>query len=152
MRQNQLQIEHLDRKLARFGSAADLIVPDRGWIHAIRTSIRMSLEQLGSRLGVSKQAVKSLEDREASRSVTLKTLSEVAEALDMQLVYGFVPRGGSVKAMIESRALEIARAVVERTSASMSLEDQQVAPDRLDSAIRERADEIAAELPRFLWN
>ncbi len=152
MTKYHLQIDHLDKKLAMFIPAGGVIVPDRGWINAVRTSIRMSLEQLGSRLGISKQAVNDLEDREASQSVTLKALTEVAKALDMQLVYGFVPRKGSITSMVQDRALEVAREIVERTSASMSLEDQEVARERLDSAIRDRAARLEAELPRFLWD
>jgi len=152
MRRYHLQIEHLDKKLRAFAAAAAIIVPERGWLHSIRTSIRMSQAQLGTHLGISKQAVKSLEDREASGSVTLKTLSEAADALDMKLVYGFVPRKGSLAAMIEARSHEVAATIVELTSTSMGLEDQRVSSERIKAAIAERAEQIAAELPRFIWD
>ncbi len=152
MNKHHLQINHLDKKLAKFAPTVGLIVPSRGWINAIRTSIRMSLEQLGSRLGISKQAVNDLEDREASGSVTLRRLTEVANALDMEFVYGFVPRTGSIAGMVRGRTLDVARRIVERTSAGMSLEDQEVTRERLDSAIRDRAASLEEGLPRFLWD
>jgi predicted DNA-binding mobile mystery protein A len=152
MRKNQLQIEHLDRNLAKLGPAVEIVVPDRGWIHSIRSSIRMSMAQLGARLGITRQSVKELEDREAAGTVSLKVLAEVANALDLHFIYGFVPKDGSINQLIESRALEIASTIVERTSASMSLEDQAVARERLDEAIKDRARRLASELPRFLWD
>ena len=42
----------------------------------------------------------------------------------MQLVYGFVPNDGSLDALIEKRANELATQIVMRTSNTMKLEDQ----------------------------
>jgi hypothetical protein len=44
--------------------------------------------------------------------------------LDMQLVYGFVPNDGSLDALIEKRAKELATQIVMRTANTMKLEDQ----------------------------
>ena len=45
--QKQLLIEQLDNKLKPFSDAKTTIVPDSGWIKTIRTTINMTLEQLG---------------------------------------------------------------------------------------------------------
>ena len=79
-------------------------------------------------------------------------LQEAAQALDMQLVYGFIPRQGTIDAMIEKRAAELARDIVMRTSASMKLEDQENSNNRLQRAIADRADELKRELPKILWD
>ncbi len=118
----------------------------------MRSAIGMSLQQLGERLQVSKPAVKQMEQREAEGSITIKALREAAKALDMQLVYGFVPNDGSLEALIDRKAKELATKIVMRTSQTMKLEDQENTPARLKKAIEERAAEIKNEMPRMLWD
>jgi hypothetical protein len=60
----------------------------------------------------------------------------------MKLVYGFIPKTGSLEQMIEKRALEIASEIVQRTSASMKLEDQENPETRLHKAILEKVAEM----------
>ncbi len=112
----------------------------------------MTLLQMGKRLGVSKQAVLDMEKREAEGSITLKALREVGQALDMQLVYGFVPNDGSLDALIEKKARELASQIVHRTSSSMVLEDQANSEYRLSQAIDERTLEIKQQMPKILWD
>jgi len=49
----------------------------------------------------------------------------------MQLVYGFVPNDGSLDALIEKRATELATKIVMRTSNNMKLEDQVKSNERI---------------------
>ena len=149
---NRLMIEQLDSKLKKFDSIWLKGTPSRGWIHAVRTSLRMSMRQLGKRMGKSTQSVAHFERAEASGSITIKSLRRAGDALGLSLVYGFVPKDKSLEAMIERRALEVAREIVMRTSHSMKLENQENTPERIDKAIRERAYELTMELPKHLWD
>ena len=54
--------------------------------------------------------------------------------------------------MIEERASEIARDMVMRTSHSMKLEQQENSDDRLAQAIKDRAEQLKNEMPKFLWD
>lgn len=148
----QLLIEQLDRKLEPFKVLASATVPEKGWIHSIRSALNMSLRQLGARLNVSPQSIKELETREASGSLTLKTLREAGAALNMKLVYGFVPMEGSISKMIGNRARELALEIITRTSHSMKLEDQENREERLSIALDLKAKEIIDTLPRHLWD
>jgi len=148
----KLIIEQMDKKLALFNAVNGIDPPTDGWIQAIRTTLKMSLRQLGERMRITSQSAKEIEQREAAGTLSLKSLKEVANAMDMRLVYGFVPFNGSLQAMIEKRAYEIASTIVMRTSQTMKLEDQEVAKDRLEKAIRELAEEINQEMPRYLWD
>lgn len=65
-----------------------------------------------------------MEQREKEGSISLKSLRESAWALDMELVYGFVPKDGSLDALIDCKARELAAQIVSRTSTTMNLEDQ----------------------------
>ncbi|HCS21445.1 MAG TPA: mobile mystery protein A [Bacteroidetes bacterium] len=146
----KLQIEQLDRKLASYSDFPE--VPSKGWIHGIRTALNMSFRQLGERLVITPQSVQEIEEREKHGNISLKNLREVAAALNMKLVYGFVPQDGSFKEMLDKQALRVARNIVMRTDNTMKLEDQGVSQERFEKAVRELADEIKREMPRYLWD
>ena len=118
----KLLIEQLDRKLKPFRGAEKVIVPEQGWIYAIRTALNMTLEQLGDKLQMTKQGIKKIEEREGTDSISIKSLKEIGNALDMKFVYGFVPKHGSVDEMITARAIAIAEKIVMRTNQTMKLE------------------------------
>jgi predicted DNA-binding mobile mystery protein A len=135
-----------------FASLKQVANPPTGWIRAIRNAIGMSMQQLGNKLDISKQGVLEIEKREKDGSITIKSLKEIARALDMQLVYGFVPNEGSLDALIEKRATELATQIVLRTSNTMKLEDQGNSNKRIQKAIEERASSIKNEMPKILWD
>ena len=152
MGKKSLQLQQLNSKMLGFASLKQLAMPPTGWIKAIRTAIGMSMQQLGNKLNVSKQGVMDIEKREKDGSITIKSLREIARAMDMQLVYGFVPNDGSLDALIEKRATELATQIVMRTANTMKLEDQANSKKRIETAIRERATAIKTEMPKILWD
>jgi len=151
-KKKQLLMEQLDKKMGFFANIFDISVPPAGWINSIRIALNMSLRQLGNRLSISAQSVKETEQRESDGSITLKSLREAGKALDLKLVYGFVPKEKSLEKMIEQKAYEIAKEIVLRTSHSMMLEDQQNSNERIEKAIKERTEEIKNEMPGYLWD
>ncbi|HLG41534.1 MAG TPA: hypothetical protein VI461_17775, partial [Chitinophagaceae bacterium] len=72
--------------------------------------------------------------------------------LDMQLVYGFVPNDGSLDQLIDRKAKELATQIVQRTSHTMKLEDQENSKQRIEKAIEERVAIIKNEMPKTLWD
>ena len=148
----KLLIDQLERKFEKLSSVNNLVTPSEGWIYAIRTALKMNLRQLGAKLSITAQSVKEIELREKNGAITLNTLKEVGNALDMRLVYGFIPKEKTLNAMIEKRALEIAEIIVLRTSTTMSLEDQENTMKRIKQAIEDMADEIKREMPKYLWD
>jgi len=148
----KLMVEQLDRKLESLASLKTVEVPPKGWINAIRTTLNMSLAQLAKKLNKTAVTVKEMEEREQDKSITLKKLIEVGSALDLQFVYGFLPKESSIEKMIEKRARQVAREIVMRTSHSMALEDQENTTKRLDKEIDNRAEILAREIPKYLWD
>lgn len=147
-----LMIEQLDKKLLKFAQIGSDITPRGGWLKAIRSALNISLVQFARMLKKSAPTVKELEEREAEKSITLKKLEEVGEALNLRLIYGFVPKDGSLEKMLENRARKVAEEIVMRTSQTMKLEDQENSEERLKRAISDRAEEIRNEIPRYLWD
>ncbi|HNV99110.1 MAG TPA: mobile mystery protein A, partial [Chitinophagales bacterium] len=152
MNKKSLLIQQLSRKMTVFGSIQQTAVPPSGWIRTIRNALGMSLQQLGKKLSITRQSVQEMEQREQDGTITLKSLKEVAKAMDMQLVYAFVPVDGTLEDLIERKATALARQIVMRTSNSMKLEDQQNSTERLEKAIQERANAIKNEMPKILWD
>lgn len=129
-----------------------IIPPPLGWIKSIRTSLGMSLQQLGNKISITKQSVLDIERREQLGRISLKTLRESANALDMELVYSFVPKDGSLDTLIERKVKELATEIVLRTSNTMKLENQEVSKKRIQKAILERTIIIKNEMPKILWD
>lgn len=116
----------LDARLAPLREhAAAAVVPRAGWLHAIRTALGMSLEDLASRLGSNRSTVLRIETSEAKGTVQLDTLRKTAAALDCELVYALVPRIPLQEA-VEHRRMELAGQSAERVRGHMALEGQEV--------------------------
>jgi len=152
MKIKKLQIKQLETRIKLFSSARQLPNPPTGWIKAIRLTLGMSLQQLANKLSITKQSVQEIEIREMEGAITLKSLRETARALDMELVYGIVPKDGSLEKYIENKALLLAEKIVSRTSNTMKLEDQGISKQRMKKAIEERTAIIKQELPKALWD
>ena len=152
MKKQRLILEHVDAKISQLKKAEDLVMPTAGWIYSIRQALGMSMRQLCSRMSITPQSVKEIEEREKSGRITLKVLRQFGQALNLKLVYGFIPSEGSLEKIIERRAWELAKEIVNRTSASMNLEDQENKPDRLKKAVKEKAEELRLQMPKYLWD
>jgi len=148
----QLMLEQIDKKLASLQVLKDATVPSKGWIHTLRTALQMSLRQLSAKIAIAPQSLKDMESREVAGTITLNTLRDVANAMDMKLVYGFVSKHESLEQMIEKRAKELATEIVMRTNNTMTLEDQQNSKERIEKAIAQKTNEIKSEMPKYLWD
>jgi predicted DNA-binding mobile mystery protein A len=136
----------LDRVLAPY-RAMSHSRPPRGWTRAIRDALGMTAGQLGARMGVSQPTIQKLERSEQEGTIQVSSLRRLAEALDCELVYVFVPQQP-----LEQRYEAAARAVADRRLAAinhtMALENQAAdgeAGDHLRQFILDELD------PREVW-
>lgn len=148
----QLVLDQTDKKLVLFQPLKTVVIPNKGWVNTMRTALKMSLRQLGNRMNFSAQNIKQIEEREVNGTISINSLREVANAMDMQLVYGFVSKHESLEQMIEKRAKELATEIVMRTNNTMTLEDQQNSKERIEKAIAQKTNEIKSEMPKYLWD
>jgi predicted DNA-binding mobile mystery protein A len=121
-----LRLKQLDRTLEPFRIAQRVARPQRGWLRAIREAAGISASKMARTLGTSRQLPLQLEKAEAEDRITLKSLRAAANALDCDLVYALVPKAGTMRDLIESRARAQARKHVLGVEHSMALEDQAV--------------------------
>ena len=148
----QLLIEQLDQKLENFKDSAMVLVPTKGWINTIRTTLNMTRDQLGTKLEMTKGAIQKIEEREASGQITINKLKDVGQGLDMKFVYGFVPNDGSIENLISLKSEKLARKIVMRTNQNMKLEDQGIGDEKINKTIKDLAKEIKREVRKSIWD
>ncbi len=144
MKKNKLIREQLETTLKHFGPLHSLSTPRKGWIRAIRDALGMSARQLGSRLGVAQQAVARIEKDELTGSVTIKTMQRIAEALDCQFVYGFVPRS-SLEETVRVRAKQVASKRLAQANQTMALEAQSLSKGENRRVLSEMIDYLVSK-------
>lgn len=57
----KLLLEQLDQKLKPFQKTEMVLILNKGWIITIRTTLNMTMAQLGTKLNITRQGVKSIE-------------------------------------------------------------------------------------------
>jgi predicted DNA-binding mobile mystery protein A len=110
-------------------------------IREIRRSLGLNSEQLGSRVGKAGVTVRYLEKAESTKSATLASLNELADAMDHDLVISYVPRV-PVAEQLGVMARKKAEAIVGAIQTSMMLENQEL--DNLQ--LREMVEQLTADL------
>ena len=106
------------------------------------------MQQMGSRLRISPQAVRDIEQREQSETISVANLREAAEALNCELQFVLIPKP-SLESSIRSQALLKARAERNRLMHTMRLEAQSEGVEHvldLENAVEEWIVERAARL------
>lgn len=86
-----------------------------GWTKTIRLALGMSSKALGTRLGMTAQGVRKLEQGEANGTISLNALARLAKGLDCEVHYIFVPRTSLVEQAL-SRTHEVAGAQFSKAS------------------------------------
>ncbi len=148
----KLLIEQLDQKLAHFKDAGMVLVPQKGWVNTIRTTLNMTREQLGNKLDLTQGAIQKIEEREATGQITINKLKDVGNALNMKFIYGFIPKDGTIESLINLKAEKLARKIVLRTNQNMKLENQGISEDKIKHSINDLANEIKREMRKSLWD
>jgi predicted DNA-binding mobile mystery protein A len=147
----RLMQEQLETTLGRLSCVRDVQRPAKGWLRAIREALGMSGKQFARRLGVSAPWITTLEKKELTGSVTIKTMREAAEALDCIFVYALVPRD-SLADIVRRRAETLARKRLARVSHSMLLEGQQLSNIEQEKALEFEIDTLIRTMPKEIWN
>jgi predicted DNA-binding mobile mystery protein A len=138
---------HLDKRLSRVAECAGTSPPN-GWAQTIRRALGMSGSELSKRLGVSYARVGQLERGEVDGSIGLSTLRRVAQALNCELLYVFVPNE-PLEDMVRRQARRKAAEEVALRVDDERPEDQAMVATLLGELLDARALELV-DTPR-LW-
>ncbi len=147
----KLMLEQLDIRVLPFIGTKEVIIPNRGWIHNIRTSLNMTMAQLGRKLNVTRQGIKRIEQSEENGTISLRRLDKVAKAMGLQMVYCIIPKEESFENFVHLKAEKLARKIVFMTNKNMELEDQGIGDLKINKAISDLTEEIKVEMKKSLW-
>ena len=150
-RQKKLVQQQLDGTLKGFDVLRRVTVPPKGWVRAIRNALGMTGQQLARRLGTNRQRIARIEQDEKQGRVTVNTLRNVAEAMDCEFVYGFVPKE-SLEQTVRDQARRVAVKRMDRSNQSMRLEAQELSEAEKEQVLNELIGEIVNTMPRNLWD
>jgi len=68
--------------------------PTNGLLRAVRQALRVPVAEIAEKMGVCRTVVFGLEAREPKNTITLRSMSRMAQAMGCKVVYGIVPMGG----------------------------------------------------------
>ncbi len=105
---DKLALKQINRHLIQLGKPELWMRPKSGWIHYIRTALGMTLNDLGKRTGVTTASIAQAERNELSHKTSLATLQTIAEAMECNLVYAFVPKtkGANHEIILKNQAMK----------------------------------------------
>jgi predicted DNA-binding mobile mystery protein A len=118
------------------------------WIEYVRLGLGMGLSQLAARVGVAQSSLSGSIKLEKEGRITIKKLKEIAEAMDCELVYGFVPKI-KIEDMMREQATKKTIGLMDQADSHMDLEDQKVTLDK-----KERMKDLVEEriFSKYLWD
>ena len=147
-KEQKLITKQVSRKLEGIRILSDAALGVSSWIDYVRTGLGMSLVQLAKRVGVTQGSLSTSIKLEKEGRITLNKLREIANAMDCDVVYEFVPRR-KLEDMMWDQAVKKTLRLMNETETHMILEDQKVDLDK-----EERLKELAEErrYSKQLWD
>lgn len=144
--------KQMDELIQSYMNGKQQATTSAGWIQSIRLALGMSLRQLAEKIGISVSALNNFEKREQTDAVTLATLKKAAAAMDMDLVYYFKPKSGSLKNTIAKQAQNKAREILNQSNQTMKLEDQQTSEMSQQIELERLTQDLINKMPSNLWD
>jgi predicted DNA-binding mobile mystery protein A len=137
---DNLAYTQFERKIKPLRKNRESFQVRNGWINYIRTIMGIKLSTLAKLAKTTSSTVQQAEKREAKGKVTLETLRRMANAMDCDFVYAFIPKK-ELKNLIRDKAYSKAKKILERADTHMTLEDQKVI-----TSYQERIERLARKL------
>jgi transcriptional regulator with XRE-family HTH domain len=95
--------------------------PTNGLLKAVRQALRVPVAEIAGKMKVNRSLIFDLEAREVKNTITIRSISRMAQAMGCKMVYGIVPLGG--KTLVELAEERLWASVL---GEKQGLEDQQV--------------------------
>ena len=151
MTMNSLVVKQLDKRFSKLKIMLNYPPPKNGWIRTIRIALRMPYRILAKKLKLSVPTIANLEKREVEGSITLNSLSKVAEAMDCKFVYAIVPYE-SLEKMIDNQIEKVVDKMIEEVNQTMKLEAQGTSKKALENERKRIKFELKENLKSKIWD
>ena len=93
-KERKLARRRLDVELRPFRRAGMEKRPTHELLRAVRQAVRVPAAEIAEKMGVNRSVIFDLEASERKKTITLRSLDRMAEAMGCKVVYGIVPVGG----------------------------------------------------------
>jgi hypothetical protein len=112
-KERKLLRKRLDVEMRPFRRAGHDKKSTSGLLRAVRLAVRVPVKEIAGKMGVHRSGVFALEVGEVGCSISLKSMSRMAEAMGCKVVYGIVPKDG--RTLDELEEMRLWAAVLGRT-------------------------------------
>lgn len=151
-------LKYTSNKIKELVKETEKSTPDRritipsSWIKALRQAYNMPLSVIAKKIGKTPQAIMEFEKNEETKKISLENLSKIADAMGMELIYGFIPKGyhssldGVLQSIAWHKTQENIRAKKENLGISFSANKGKYSRKKKESAVHK-----AANPQKSLW-
>jgi len=118
-KERMFALKRLDKEMRFYRWAGREKNPTNGLLRAVRQALHLPAEEIAQKMKMNRSGVFDYETRELKNSITLKSMSRMAEAMGCKMVYGIVPEGGkTLEELVEAKlwAELLAKRTVRRLS------------------------------------
>ena len=103
-RDRKVARRRLDLEMRPYRWAGRKKNPTNELLRAVRQALCIPVAEIAEKMGVNRSAVFDLEAREPKNTISLRSMSRMAEAMGCKVVYGIVPKGGkTLETLAEER-------------------------------------------------
>ncbi len=148
LKEQKLITKQVSRRLEEVRDLAGATRGITSWIDYVRMGLGMSLVQLARRVGVAQSSISASIKLEKEGRITVSKLREIAEAMDCEFIYEFVPKK-KIEELMHDQAMKKTLKIMNEAETHMALEDQKVTIDK-----NQRLKELAEErlYSKYLWD
>lgn len=102
--ERRLALKKLDREMRPFRWAGREPNPTNALLRTVRQALAIPVKEIAAKMGVGRSALLALEVSERDRTISMRSLARMAEAMGCKVVYGVVPvNGKSLEDVVEAR-------------------------------------------------
>ena len=103
-RERGLIRKKLDLEMRSYRQAGREKNPTNGLLRAVRQVLHIPVAEIAEKMGVNPSGIFELEARELKNTISLRSMSRMAQAMGCKVVYGIVPEGGKkLEDIVEER-------------------------------------------------
>lgn len=140
----------LNSNLQKLRSALPKL-PKKGWIAEIRSALMLTTTQLARRVNLSQSTISHLESSERDGSITLTSLNKLANAMNCEVVYAFLPTI-PLDEQVENQAEKTLLKTEQELNHTMALEDQLSDENKLSIRHILRREMLIQKLGCKIWD
>jgi predicted DNA-binding mobile mystery protein A len=106
-KERRLARRRLDEEMKPFRRASREKKPTEGLLRAVRQALNVPIAEITEKMGINRSVVFDMEASEVKCTINLNSMVRMAEAMECDVVYGIVPKGGkTLDALAERRLWE----------------------------------------------